>query len=411
MAKKSTCPPKPWRRRVLYVITKSVWGGAAKYVYDLAVSLRAERSNLEKEQGIAASPSAPRNDNYFEVFVAAGGQGEFYQRIKQINIPYYQINYFQRTINPLKEVLAFFEILSLFFHLKPDIIHANSSKAGGLVGGAGLIYKALTHKKIQLIFTAHGWAFNEDRPKWQIKLIKLFSQLTALFYDKIICVSEYDKETAVENKIAPEKKLLVIHNGIEIKNISFLSKEQAQKRLIGRESPLVIGTIAEWTKNKGLIYLIKAAQTLKLKEGEFDLILIGSGENPDKEKMYDYDKKYNLDNVRLIEFIPEAVKYLKAFDIFVLPSLKEGLPYTIIEAMAAEIPIIATKVGGIPELITDQETGLLIEPKKQELIREKIEWIIANPEKARLMAQKARQKAEQKFNLGKTIQKTKNLYY
>ncbi|MBU2472671.1 glycosyltransferase [Patescibacteria group bacterium] len=378
----------PQQRRVLYIITKSVWGGAAKYVYDLSTNLIGE----------------------FDVAVAAGGQGQFYKKIKQTNIPYYQINNFQRTINPFKDLFAFFEILDLLFQLKPNIIHVNSSKAGGVVGAAGQIYKFFSHQKINLIFTAHGWAFNEDRFKWQIDLIKFFSKITSWFYDKIICVSEYDRQMALKYKIAPKRKLITIHNGIDIKNIDFLEKKQAQKRLIGRESPLLIGTIAEWTKNKGIIYLIKATQTLELKEKEFDVILIGSGENPDKEKMYDYDKKYNLDNVRLIEFIPQAVKYLKGFDIFILPSLKEGLPYTIIEAMAAQLPIIATNVGGISEMIENNINGLLIEPKNPDLIGEKITYLINNPEKAQVMAQKARQKAEQEFSLDRMIEKTKRVY-
>ncbi|MBU2472445.1 glycosyltransferase family 4 protein [Patescibacteria group bacterium] len=376
------------KKSILYIITKSVWGGAAKYVYDLSTNLIDE----------------------FDVAVAAGGQGQFYKKIKQTNIPYYQITNFQRTINPLKDLFAFFEILGLIFQLKPNIIHVNSSKAGGVVGAAGQIYRFFSHQKINLIFTAHGWAFNEDRTSWQINLIKFFSKITALFYDKIICVSKYDYQMALKHKITPKRKLITIHNGIDLKNISFLSKKEAQKKLIGRESPLLIGTIAEWTKNKGLIYLIKATQTLKLKEKEFDVILIGSGENPDKEKMYDYDKKYNLDNVRLIEFIPNAVKYFKAFDIFVLPSLKEGLPYTIIEAMAAQIPIITTNVGGIPEMIENNINGILIKSKNPDLIGEKITYLINNPEKAQVMAQKAKQKVEQEFSLDKMILKTKRIY-
>ncbi|MBU2472900.1 MAG: glycosyltransferase family 4 protein [Patescibacteria group bacterium] len=395
MTKNSTCLAEARRRRVLYIITKSVWGGAAKYVYDLS-------TNLMSGFDVAIAAGLPRSK--------AGGQGQFYKEVKKTNIPYYQITNFQRTINPFKDLFAFFEILSLLFQLKPDIIHVNSSKAGGIVGLAGLIYKVFYNKEIKLVFTAHGWAFNEDRPQWQISLIKFFSKVTSLFYDKIICVSEYDRQMALKYKIAPERKLITIHNGIDIKNINFLSKEQAQKKLIGRESPLLIGTIAEWTKNKGLIYLIKATQILELKEKEFDVILIGSGENPDKEKMYDYDKKYNLDNVRLIEFMPEAIKYLKGFNIFILPSLKEGLPYTIIEAMAAQLPIIATNVGGIPEMIENNINGILIEPKNPDLIGEKITYLINNPEKAQVMAQKARQKAEQKFSLNKMIEKTKKLY-
>jgi len=374
------------KKSILYIITKSVWGGASKYVYDLSISLRDD----------------------FDISIASGGQNQLYKKIKQNNIPYYQITNFQRRVNPFKDIFAFFEILGLLYQIKPDVIHVNSSKAGGIVGLSSLIYKILTGRKPRLIFTAHGWAFNEDRACWQIGLIKLFSKITSWFYDKVICVSEYDYQMALKHKITKKEKLVTIHNGIDLKNISFLSKKQAQKRLIGRESPLVIGTVAEWTKNKGLIYLIKAVQTLKLKD--VDLVLIGSGENPDKEKMYSYDQKYNLDNVHLIEFIPQAIKYLKGFDIFVLPSLKEGLPYTIIEAMAAECPIIATKVGGIPEMIKNNINGSLVKPKNSLYLAEKISYLINNIETAQQMSIKARQKAEQEFSLEKMTERTKNLY-
>jgi len=389
------------KKSILYIITKSVWGGATKYVYDLATHLPSE----------------------FEVAVAAGGQGKFAQEIKKANLPYFEIKNFQRTINPFKDLLAGFEILSLLFKLKPDIIHVNSSKAGGIVGKAIWYYKLFSRRKARLIFTVHGWAFNEDRPQWQISLIKFFSRLTALFCDKIICVSEHDCQIALKNKIAPADKLVAVHNGIDVKAISFLSREEAQKKLLGHTSPLVIGTIAEWTKNKGLFYLLEAfrdsplgtvLQRRTVPKGlslSVALVIIGSGENPDKEKMYQFIEKNNLKNIHLIEWIDNAAVYLRAFDIFILPSIKEGLPYTIIEAVAAGVPIITTNVGGIPEMIDDNVSGILIQPKNSHQLAEKITYLINNPEKAQDMAQKARQKTEQEFSLEKMIEKTKNLYH
>jgi len=380
------------KKSILYIITKSVWGGAAKYVYDLSTNLSGD----------------------FNVAIAAGGKGKFFKKIKQAELPYYKINSFQRTINPFKDIFAFFETLSLLFQLKPDVIHVNSSKAGGIVGVAGWVYKIISNKKIKLIFTAHGWAINEDRPQWQIKLIKLFSKITSLFYNKIICVSEYDKQIAIKNKITCEKKLITIHNGINIKNIKFLTKEKAQKKLIKKTSPLVIGTIAEWTKNKGLFYLLKAIKKIQNPSAgsrhKFDVILIGSGENPDKEKITKFIEKHQLKNIHLIEFIPNAINYLKAFDIFVLPSTKEGLPYTIIEAMIAEIFIIATNVGGIPEMIENNINGILIESKNSQLLAAKILELINNPETTKEMTRKSRQKAEEEFSLDKMIEKTKEIY-
>ena len=363
------------QKSILYIITKSVWGGAAKYVYDLATHL-------------------PKSE--FQITVAAGGKEKFAQKIAQAQIPYIEIANFQRQISFFREFFAFFEILSLLFRLKPDIIHVNSSKAGGVVGAVAWCYKIFGRRAPRLIFTAHGWAFSEDRPKLQIILIKLFSRITALFYHQIICVSEYDRQTALKNKIAPARKLKTIHNGIDFEAISFLPREEAQKKLINKTSPLVIGTIAEWTKNKGLKYLLEAVK--KIKDKEFDIIFIGSGENPDKEKMIQLTKKYK--NIHLIEFVENAASYLKAFDIFILPSLKEGLPYTILEAMAAEVPVIATNVGGIPEILSSN----LVQPKNSQQLAEKIKYFIDNRENIK-------QKISSEFSLEKMVKETKALYF
>jgi glycosyltransferase involved in cell wall biosynthesis len=387
MAKKSTRLPRSRQKRVLYIITKSVWGGANRYIFDLATNLK----------------------NSHQIYIAAGDKGRFYQKLKKTGIPYYNINHFQRSINLFKDIFAFFEVLGLLFQIKPNIVHVNSSKAGGIVGVAGWIYRLFSFKKLLLVFTAHGWAFKEDRPKWQIELIKFFSKLTALFYHKIICVSKYDRKIALKNKITSRKKLIAIHNGIDIEGLSFLSKREAQKKLLGRISPLVIGTIAEWTKNKGIFYFLESLKDIK--KDEFDVILIGSGENPDKYELYNYIQENKMKNIHLIEWIENAASYLKAFDVFVLPSVKEGLPYTILEAMAAKVPIVATNVGGIPEMIQDNITGILTKPKNSQELATKINQLINNPQKTKRIAEKARRKLEEEFSLETMLKETRKIYH
>ncbi len=376
------------RKKVLYVITKSVWGGAGKYVYDLA-------TNLPKDR--------------FEVFVAAGGKDELAQRLISAGISYFEIKNFQRDVSILKDILAYFEIFFLLFKLRPDIIHVNSSKAGGIVGTAAFDYRFLGFKfNLKTVFTAHGWAFNEKRNWWQVLLIKLFTKITCFYYSKIICVSEYDRLSAIKNLIAPARKLITVHNGIDCQKISFFERNEAQKILIGKISPLVIGTIAEWTKNKGLTFLLEAI--LKMKEIKFDVVLIGSGENPNQEKIYGFIEKYNLKNVYLHKWIPNAASYLKAFDVFVLPSLKEGLPYTLLEAGLAGLPVVATKAGGIPEIIRNEREGLLIEIADVNDLAEKIEEIINNPEKGKLLATNLWHKVIGEFSFEKMLNATITAY-
>jgi len=366
-------------KKILYIITKSVWGGASKYVYDLATGL-------------------PKDE--FEIFVAAGpvkengasGNGSLAQKIKETNIPYFNIKNFQRDVNVLKEFLAGVEILKLLFKIKPNIIHASSSKAAGIVSITAFIYsfcyKLLnTNYQILKIFTVHGWGFHENRPKKQIFLIKLFSKITCLFYNKIICVSEFDRQSALKNKIVSAKKLITIHNGIKLEDYNFLSKEQAREQL-GSRAPklnpgvLWIGTIGENTKNKGHKYLKKAFK---------DAIIISN--------------------------LPKGSNYLKAFDIFVLPSIKEGLPYILLEAGLAQLPVIATKVGGVPEIIkhpsvgAGQATGLLIKPSSSQELQKNIKQLSNNIELRNELAFNLWQKVNREFAFEKMLSATIATYH
>lgn len=364
--------PDKSTKKILFVITKSVWGGAQKYVHDLAV-------NLPKDQ--------------FEPIVAGGGSGPMAEKIKSTNLSYFEIKNFQRDINFLKEIFVFFEILKILFKTKPDIVHVSSSKAGGIAGLVILAY--ITIKKMARpfrmtppyaregekaslfsdnpikIFTVHGWAFLESRPRWQIWLIKLASKITCLFYDKIICVSRNDYNEAIKNKIASVKKITVIHNGINPADYNF--QERTEKEF-------TVGTIGESTKNKGHEYLIEASKNFS-------------------------DIKLNI-----ISNILDASKYLKNFDIFVLPSLKEGLPYVILEAGLAGLPVIASNVGGIPEIIEDGKDGLLVPPANSEELAKAIKKLIENKTLCENLAKNLNEKIKKEFPLEKMLRETISLY-
>ncbi len=352
MAKKS---------KILYIITKSVWAGAGKYVYDLATGLPKDRFSA---QGGPASG--------WEVFVAAGGNGPLAQKLKEAGIPYFEIKHFQKGISIYKDMIAYFEILFLLLKIKPDIVHVNSSKAGAIAGDAIFDYKLLTlNLKLKTIFTAHGWAFHENRPKWQIWLIKLFSKITCFYYSKIICVSEYDYQSAIKNKIAPKKKLVVIHNGIRPEDYNFY--ERTEKRF-------TVGTIGEATKNKGHEYLMETA------------------------------RNFSDINFNIISNLPDAARHLKNFDIFVLPSLKEGLPYVLLEAGLAELPVIATAVGGVPEIIEDNKTGILVNPANSQELAEAIKKLIKNSSLCQKLSQSLHQKILQEFSFGEMLDRTLTAY-
>jgi len=371
--------------KIFYLITKSNWGGAQKYVYDL--SKHFSRKN--------------------EVTVFYGENGELEKKLQSLKIKTVKIKGLDKKISVFNDFKIFFKLINIFRKEKPDIIHLNSSKISGLGSLAGRIANV---KKI--IFTIHGLPFNEDRSFLQKKLIKLLTYLSALFSHKIIIISK-NELNEIKNWFFLSKKLYLIHNGIQKNN--FLNKENArdyfkkQIKNFPSEKTTWVGTISELTKNKGLEYAINSFKELKEKNN-FIFIIIGEGE--EKENLQNLIKKEGLENkIFIIGFIKNANTYLKAFDIFLLSSIKEGLPYVLLEAGQAQNTIIATKTGGISEIIKDKEEGFLIQPKDKKAITKKILFYKENQEIREKMGEKIKIKIEEKFSIQKMIEKTEKIYY
>ncbi|MDO8743213.1 MAG: glycosyltransferase, partial [Candidatus Azambacteria bacterium] len=323
-------------KKILFLITKSEMGGAQRFLYDFITHL---------------------NPNNYEILVAAGGSGELLEKLKKKNIQTALIKNFS-NIPGLKNILAFFEILFLIKNFKPDILYLLSSEAGFSGAIAGSLYRLLSRKKIKIIYRIGGWAFKEPRNIAIKKIYLLAEKISAPFKDVIITNSEFDRQLAIKNKIAKAEKIVTIYNGLDFGNLNFLPKKEAQN-FLGLTGNIIVGTIANLYKNKGLEYLIYAAA--KIKNPELKFIVIGDG--PEKENLKQLIGEIHLENsVFLTGYIDNAYQYLKAFDIFTLPSVKEGQPWTILEAMAADVPIVATNIAGIPEMLENEKSGLLVEP-------------------------------------------------
>lgn len=374
------------KEKVLYTITKSNWGGAQKYVFDIATHL-------------------PKR---LEPVVALGGKGSLAKKLEEKNIRLVTVESFQRDINILKEIESFFELLRIIKDEQPDIVHVNSSKAGGL---GALAARLLGVRRI--VFTAHGWAFKEDKNPLSQLIIKLSSWATVVLSHKAITVSEEDREQAewmpfVQNKIS------TTHNGIE--SPIFKNKDEARDFLKQRANEKLnagtwIGMIAELHKNKGVGYAIEAFSKLAEKNNDVVLTIIGEGE--ERERLESLIAKKGLNKrVFLVGDIPNAAEYLKAFDIFMLTSVKEGLPYTLLEAGLAELPVVATCVGGVPEIVDDMASGIIIKPKSSEEIQNAVLYLMENKEKRLSFGQTLREKIERDFNLKNMLNKTvKNYKY
>lgn len=388
------------KKRVLFVITQGEFGGAQRFLYELA-------ARLDKKE--------------YEILVASGRSKEelFLKLLEEKNIKTHDLKFLRRKINPIIDALGIIELVKIINRFQPDYIHLNSSKAGILGSIAAFKVKLFRPKKfknLKIIYRIGGWSFNDPWPSWKKKFFIAAEKITARFKDVIIVNNKNDYEQALKLNIKPKKELKLIYNGIDALKTEFLAKDEACLELLKETSKkngkvfqteFTVGTIAGFYPTKGLEYLIEAANILKDQNLKFFII----GEGQEKENLESKIKKYSLGKkVVFLGQIPEAHKYVKAFDIFVLPSVKEGFPWAILEAMAAKVPVIATSVGAIPEIIENGKNGIIVEPRDSRQLAEAIKYLFENKRACQEFSLQAHQAVLFKFPIEKMIRETEELF-
>ena len=340
------------KKKIIYVITKSSWGGAQRYVYDLA--------NHAKE--------------IYEVVVifgenSFGGESIFKNKLHTANIRTIEIEGLGRDIKITSDVWSFLEIIKIFKKEKPDIIHLNSTKIGGIGALAGRLVRVP-----QIVYTAHGLPFLEKYTYVKDILVRILSYSTFVLSHTVILLSEYEK-ALIHNWWFIGGKLEVIHNGIT--RPDFYTRRDARNKIgkiIGKNIDTdlcLLGSIAGLEDYKGLREFLPKIADLRI-QNDFVYVHFGTGELLEQLKK-DTIQLGLTDTVFWLGANPEAARFLRAFDLLTLPSKKEGFPYVLLEAAHADIPVYAYPVAGIPEMIDYKTEGVMFE----ELTTYKIKDIFA----------------------------------
>lgn len=242
---------------------------------------------------------------------------------------------------------------------------------------------------------------------WGRKLtfVHLFYKLTSVFDNKIIAISNAVKSCLVTKRGISDSKIEVIFNGIDLNKFNS-SVSQVE---LCKESFPVIGCVSRLSKIKGQNYIIEAVAKLKGKYPDILLILIGDGES--RNDLQNQAKRLSLENnIRFEGTHKNIIPYLSQMDIFILASIDEGLSIALIEAMAMGKKIIATDIGGIPEVIEHMKEGILVPIQDSESIFNAINQIIDDPELSLCLQKNAIMKAQNKFDLSKMMHKQSCLY-
>lgn len=270
----------------------------------------------------------------------------------------------------------------------PNLIHIH--------GAHELVYicKKIS-PKIPVIFTCHGYATYFPFIDYFLSAI-----INNRWGDKVICVSNYDRNFLIKMGLS-NRKLILIYNGIS---------EVSEKRdLPLKIDGFIIGTVARLSKSKGINYLISAFSTLEKKYKDIRLVIIGDGE--ERENLERLTEKLKIkDKIYFLGSIPNAKYYIKNFQIFVIPSLFEILSISILEALSSKVPVVATRVGGTPEIIEDGICGILVPPKDSKGLALAIEKLIKDEKFREKMAEEGYKRFCEEFILEKMVIRTEKVY-
>lgn len=359
---------------ILHLTTSSQIGGAETLVIDISENI---------------------NPKQFNIFVCAlEKDGNLLEKVNHSATQTKHLN--------SKHLLDFMAALRLYRFIKENkiqLIQIHGLRANLIGRVIGRL--AGTQKIISTIHGIDTWR------KWYHTFL---DRLTGIWVDKFISVSESGKEIFVRREKFPASKIVTIHNGIDLSlfnrvrfNTSKLKKE------LGLENNIIIGEVANIRSMKGHVDVIEAIPAVIEHYPNVKFLFVGRDDSKGKIPQL-AQNKIGGDFVLFLGYQENIPELLSIFDIFILPSHSEGLPLSILEAMAMELPVIATNVGGIPEIIVNGETGILIEPHRPDKLAQALLELLANPQQRHNWGEMGRKRVEEEFSLNKMIQNVEELY-
>ncbi len=296
-------------------------------------------------------------------------------------------------------ICAVFRLKKLLRKYNIDILHCHGYKADTI----GFLTSRLT--KVRLVSTCHGWWPNTPK----LKFYDFIDTTVLKFFDSVVAVSPQIYDNLVKRKVNPSK-LKVIQNGIDVSQFDMKAgRERMRKELGIKEEDFVVGSIGRLSSEKGITYLLEAAYKIKAKKRNISFVIVGEGDM--KSSLIDYAKELGIsDKVIFTGYREDIDKIFPVLDVFVMPSLTEGLPLALLEAMAAGKPVVASNVGGIPTVIEHGKTGILVKSRNAAEIESAILDLINDKHYSDILADNGKKFVENKFSLTATIKKYEELY-
>ena len=376
-------------RRIVHVITRLVRGGAARVAVDLAVAGRGWYGACEVLHGAEEPPDSALARELAAAGVATRAVPELV-----------------RDPSPVRDLAALSALTRSFRENPPDLVHAHTSKAGVLA-----VLAASRARVRAIVFAPHGNVFPEaggvpgvPPAGLRRRVMMLGMRLAGSRACRVIALSEADRTRMIELRLAPPDRLTVIANGLRLPSLDAIVPPGTR-----RTGVPVIGMIARMTAEKGHSVLLRAAARLR---GEFPSLtvrLVGGG--PLETPLRAEAAGLGVGNaVEFPGFRDDLPPLLAEMDVVAVPSIYEGFGLTIVEAMGMARPVVASRVGGIPEVVAEGETGLLVPPGDPPALAAALATILRDPPRAQAMGEAGRRRAERLFSLEIMLGRCRNLY-
>lgn len=375
--------------KVLQLITRLDKGGSAENTFLTA-------TGLDKNNYQVTLMSGPVEDAGQDRKKEIGESG-----IRHIFIPE-----LVRNISLINDFIAFLKIYRVLRKEKFDIVHIHTSKAGLL----GRLAAKLARTPI-IIHTPHGHVFFGYFGSFKTKMFILLEKLASCLTDKIVALTNGEKEDYLAYKVARKEKLAVISSGVDLnryKEPSSEEKKNFKKELGVLENSLVVGTVGRLVPVKGPESLIEASKIIVSKYPDTYFLFVGDGPLRQSLEMKAIQIGVKK-NIIFLGWRDDVSKIISIFDIFVLPSLNEGMGRVLVEAMALQKPIVASRVGGIPDLVSHGKNGFLVPPKNPMKLAKYIMILLEDQGKRETMGL-AGQETISNFSKEKMIEDTEKLY-
>ncbi|ANZ56476.1 glycosyltransferase family 4 protein [Lactobacillus helveticus] len=305
-------------------------------------------------------------------------------------------------IEPSSDIKVERTLRRIIKQLKPDIVYAHSSKAGAFARIADL---GLNNK---VIYNPHGWAFNMQQSAKKKEMYKWVEKISAHFCDKIVCISDAEKESALREKICKPSKLQVIYNGIDLEEIE-KTTPMSRDQLGIPDDAFVVGMVGRLSKQKAPDTFVKAAKLIKEKIPNAFFLMVGDGELRDQiEKLIN---QYNLSSSFLITgWVDNPTAYMKIMDVGMLLSRWEGFGLVLPEYMACGVPIVATNVDAIPNIVTNGVNGMLVDKDDYHKAADAVDKLFKQPDLRSSLVKTESNIVKNKFDGKRVAQNSEQLY-